>query len=151
VVTADIPMVTSGMLSEVLLSAPDAGLVYPVVRKADCERLYPGVRRTYARLKDGTFTGGNLFLIDAALVGEFLPRLRDVLDARKQPFKLAALIGPLILLRLLTGQLSIEKLQERVGDLLGVRAQALITAHAAIGTDVDKEADLELARRMLSA
>lgn len=149
VVTADIPMVTSEMLSEVLVSAPDAGLVYPIVRKDDCERLYPGVKRTYARLRDGTFTGGNLFLLDAALVGEFLPRLREVLNARKQPLRLAALIGPLVLLRLLAGQLSIRQLQERVGTILGVKAQALITAHAAIGTDVDKDADLELAQRII--
>ncbi|WP_424950483.1 nucleotide-diphospho-sugar transferase [Deinococcus sp.] len=151
VITADIPLITAAMLSEVLLAAPNAGLVYPIVRKEDCERAYPGVKRTYARLKDGTFTGGNLFLIDAALVGLFLPRLREVLVARKQPFRLAALIGPLVLLRLLAGQLSIAQLEERVGRILGVRAQALVTPHAAIGTDIDKEADLELARRFLVA
>ncbi|MGY2893257.1 NTP transferase domain-containing protein [Deinococcus sp. UYEF24] len=151
VITADIPMVSADMLSELLRSAPDAGLVYPVVRKEDCERTYPGVKRTYARLKDGTFTGGNLFLIDAALVGQFLPRLREVLAARKQPLKLAALIGPLVLLRMLTGQLSIVQLQERVGEILGVKARALVTPHAAVGTDIDKDADLELAARVLEA
>ena len=151
VITADIPMVSAEMLSELLRSAPDAGLVYPVVRKEDCERAYPGVKRTYARLKDGTFTGGNLFLIDASLVEQFLPRLREVLDARKQPLKLAALIGPLVLLRMLTGRLSIGQLQERVGEILGVKARALVTPHAAVGTDIDKEADLELAGRVLEA
>ena len=151
VITADIPMVSAAMLSELLRSAPDAGLVYPVVRKEDCERAYPGVKRTYARLKDGTFTGGNLFLIDAALVGQFLPRLREVLAARKQPLKLAALIGPLVLLRMLTGRLSIVQLQERVGEILGVKARALVTSHAAVGTDIDKDDDLELATRVLEA
>ncbi|WP_407569405.1 NTP transferase domain-containing protein [Deinococcus altitudinis] len=151
VITADIPMLSAAMLSELLRSAPDAGLVYPVVRREACERAYPGVKRTYARLKDGTFTGGNLFLIDAALVGQFLPRLREVLAARKQPLKLAALIGPLVLLRMLTGQLSIVQLQERVGEILGVKARALVTPHAAVGTDIDKDADLELAARVLEA
>jgi hypothetical protein len=151
VITADIPMVSAGMLSELLRSAPDAGLVYPVVRKEDCERAYPGVKRTYARLKDGTFTGGNLFLIDASLVEQFLPRLREVLDARKQPLKLAGLIGPLVLLKMLTGRLTIAELQERVGEILGVKARALVTPHAAVGTDIDKEGDLELAGRVLEA
>ena len=149
VVTADIPMLTAPMLSEVLRAAPDAGLVYPVVRRENCEAAYPGVKRTYARLKDGTFTGGNLFLLDASLVGQFLPRLREVLAARKQPLKLAALIGPVTLIRLLTGQLRIRQLQERVSSILGMRAEALITTHAAIGTDIDKEADLELAEQIL--
>ena len=151
VITADIPMLTAAMLSEVLESAPDAGLVYPIVRREDCERTYPGVKRTYARLKDGSFTGGNLFLIDAALISRFLPRLRDVLAARKQPLRLAALIGWSVLLRLLTGRLRISELEERVSALLEVPARALITPHAAVGTDIDKEDDLTLAERSLSA
>ena len=80
VVTADIPMLTAEQLKDVLDAAPaEAGLVYPVVRRQDCERAYPGVKRTYARVKDGTFTGGNLFILDPALVSKFLPRLREVL------------------------------------------------------------------------
>ena len=151
IITADIPFITARMISDLLQAAPDAGLVYPVVRREECEAAYPGVKRTYARLKDGVFTGGNLFLLDASLVDLFLPRLRQVLAARKQPLKLAALIGPLVLLRLLTGQLSIGQLQERVGSILGIRARALITPHAAVGTDIDREEDLELARQMLES
>ncbi|GGR05113.1 NTP transferase domain-containing protein [Deinococcus ruber] len=149
VITADIPMLTAAQLSDVLRAAPDAGLIYPVVRREDCERTYPGVKRTYARLKDGTFTGGNLFLLDATLVPRFLPRLKAVLAARKQPLKLASLIGVGVLLRLLTGQLSIQQLQERVSSILGVSARALVTPHAAVGTDIDKPGDLELAKRSL--
>ncbi|WP_119672851.1 NTP transferase domain-containing protein [Deinococcus sp. RM] len=146
VVTADVPMLRPQEVRDVLDSAPtDAGLVYPVVRREVCEAAYPGVKRTYARLKDGTFTGGNLFLLDPALIGQFLPRLREVLAARKAPLKLAGLIGWDVLLRLLTGRLSVQRLEEKVSGLLGVKARALITPHAAVGTDVDKDADLTLA------
>ncbi|WP_425148537.1 NTP transferase domain-containing protein [Deinococcus sp.] len=149
VVTADIPMLSAQMLTDVLGDAPGAGLVYPVVRREDCERAYPGVKRTYARLKDGTFTGGNLFLLDASLVPRFLPRLKEVLAARKQPLRLAALIGAGVLLRLLSGRLSIAALEQRVSGILGVSARALVTPHAAVGTDIDKEGDLALAEQEL--
>ncbi|MFC4454390.1 NTP transferase domain-containing protein [Deinococcus sonorensis] len=151
VVTADIPLITAQMVQDVLDSAPDAGLVYPIVRREVCEAAYPGVKRTYARLQDGTFTGGNLFLLDARLISRVLPRLREVLATRKQPLKLASLIGYGVLLRLLLGQLSIQQLETRVSALLEVPARALITEHAAIGTDVDKDGDLELVTRVLSA
>lgn len=152
VVTADIPLVTPAQLAQVLDAAPpEAALVYPVVRRSDCERAFPNVKRTYARLREGTFTGGNVFLLDPSLIGQFLPRLRAVLAARKAPLKLAALIGPGILLRLLTRRLTVRELEQRVSALLGVPARALITGHAAIGTDVDKEADLMLAETHLSA
>lgn len=146
VVTADIPLLTADQVRDVLDATPaDAALVYPVVRREVCEAAYPGVKRTYARLKDGTFTGGNLFMLDPALIGQFLPRLRDVLAARKAPLKLAGLIGPGILLRLLTGQLTVARLESKVAALLSVPVHALLTPHAAVGTDVDKEEDLHLA------
>jgi GTP:adenosylcobinamide-phosphate guanylyltransferase len=150
VVTADIPMLTGAQLREVLDSAPDAGLVYPIVRRAACEAAYPGVKRTYVRLMDGTFTGGNIFMLDPRLIGQFLPKLREVLGARKAPLRLAALIGPGVLLRLVTGRLSLRELAVRVSSILGVPARALITDHAAIGTDVDKAADLTLAEAALT-
>lgn len=150
VVTADIPLLGPGQLAEVLAAAPvDAALVYPVVRREDCERAYPGVRRTYARLRDGTFTGGNVFLLDPRLVGQFLPRLREVLAARKAPLRLAGLIGPGVLVRLVTGRLTVAELEARVSTLLGVSARALITPHAAVGNDVDGEGDLRLAEAHL--
>ncbi len=149
VVTADIPMLSGEQVREVLASAPDVGLVYPIVEKAVCEASYPGVKRTYARLKDGTFTGGNLFLLDPALIGKFLPRLRAVLDARKQPIKLAGIVGPVFIVKMLLGQLKIAELERRVSQILGVEARALITPHAAVGTDIDKPGDLALAEQVL--
>ncbi len=150
VITADVPMLTGQMLRDVLDAAPAMSLVYPIVEKAVCEAAYPGVKRTYAKLKDGAFTGGNLFLLDPALIGQFLPRLKAVLDARKQPLKLAGIIGPGMLVRMLLGQLRIAELERRVSTILGTPVQALITPHAAVGTDVDKEEDLVLAEVALS-
>lgn len=153
VVTADIPLMTPEQLCDVLEQAaqesPDAGLVYPVVTKEACDAAFPGVKRTYVKVRDGTFTGGNLFLLDPRLISQFLPRLREVLGARKAPLKLAGLIGPSVLLRLVTGRLDVATLESKVSEILGVQARALITPHAAIGTDVDKGSDLELARRVL--
>ena len=150
VVTADIPLLGAEAVRDLLDAAPtEAALIYPVVRREVCEAQFPGVKRTYARLRDGTFTGCNLFLLDPALIGQFLPRLRALLAARKAPLRLAGIVGPGVLLALVTGRLSVSALERRVSDLLGVRACALITLHAAVGTDVDKEADLQLAREHL--
>lgn len=150
VVTADIPLLTAAELRELLDSAPQAGVVYPIVPRSECEAHYPGVKRTYARLKEGSFTGGNLFLLEAGLVSEFLPRIRALLAARKNPLKLAAIIGPSVALRLLTGQLTIAALEQRVSAILGVSARALIS-RPSVGTDIDKEEDLQLAREQLES
>ena len=150
IATADIPMLSAEEVRDVVDKAdPNAALVYPVVRREVCEAAYPQVKRTYAKLKDGTFTGGNLFILDPKLVGQFLPRLREVLAARKNPFKLAGMIGPSVLLKLLSGRLTVPDLEASISKILGVKAKALITPHAAVGTDVDKDADLVLALSQL--
>lgn len=152
VVTADIPLLRAEQLRDVLDSAPtDAGFVYPVVRREDCERAYPGVKRTFVKVKDGTFTGGNLFILDPRLIKKFLPRLREVLAARKAPLKLARIIGWSTLFKLLSGKLTVTGLEEKITAIVGVPARALVTPHAAIGTDVDKETDLQLATTQLAS
>ena len=149
IITADVPMLTGEMLQAVLENAPDSALVYPIVPREICEAAYPGVKRTYARLKNGSYTGGNLFLLEPSLIGKFLPRLRAVLDARKQPLKLAGIVGPNLILKMLLGQLDIPELEARVSRILDAPARALITTHAAVGTDVDNEDDLALAEAQL--
>ena len=148
VLTADIPMLQPQDLLDVFAQAeamPDAGLLYPVVRREDCEAAFPGVKRTYVRVRDGTFTGGNIFFFSPDLVDRFLPRLREVLAARKAPLRLAAQVGFGTLLRLVTGRLTVHGLEAAVSRLLEVEARGIITPHASIGTDVDKESDLALA------
>lgn len=149
VVTADVPLMTAAMLRDLLDAAPDSGLVYPVVTREACEAELPGVKRTYARLRDGTFTGGNVFLLDPSLVGRFLPRLRTLFALRKRPVALAGAIGWMVLVKLLLGRLTVAELERRVSDILGVEARALVTGHAAVGADVDKQDDLALTRARL--
>ena len=131
VATADIPHLT-----------PEAALVYPIVPKEAVEARFPGNRRTYARLKEGTFTGGNLLLLDKALFFQALPLARRVVALRKRPLALARLIGLDILLKLLLGRLSLPELEARARRILGVEARALVTPYPEVGVDVDKEEDL---------
>ena len=142
VATADIPHLTPEAVRFVLDNAPEAALVYPIVPKEAVEARFPGNRRTYARLREGTFTGGNLLLLDKPLFFQALPLARKVVALRKRPLSLARLIGLDVLLKLLLGKLSIGELEARAKRILGVEARALITPYPEVGVDVDREADL---------
>lgn len=149
ILTADIPLLTPQVLIDVLDGAPAAGLVYPIVRKSTCEKAFPDIKRTYARLKEDCFTGGNLFLVDSRLQDRFLPRLKAVLKYRKQPWQLARLFGIRTLIKLVFGQLTLNELEARVTRILDTPARAFVTPHVAIGTDIDKDSDLDLLSRAL--
>lgn len=129
VATADIPHLRAEAVRFVLENAPEAALVYPIVPKERVEARFPGNRRTYARLREGTFTGGNLLLLDKALFFQALPLAKEVVALRKRPLALARRIGWDILLKLLLGRLSLGDLEARARRLLGVEARALPTPY----------------------
>ncbi len=146
---ADIPWVTGAMIARFAAGAraattPEgpAQLVYPVVREAAAETQFPGQKRTYAKLRSGKFTGGNLVLMQRALAPALLPQIDRVFRARKNPFALAGIIGLDVLLALLLGRADIAQLERRVSTLLGAPVRALITDDAALAADVDKPSQL---------
>jgi GTP:adenosylcobinamide-phosphate guanylyltransferase len=149
VATADIPLLTGAAVQDVLTRDSGAGLVYPVIDMVDSQAMFPTGKRTSARLKEGRFTGGNLFLLEPRLVSAFLPRLEFVLDNRKNVIRLAGMFGLGALVKLALGTLEIAELEGSVSRILGVPAQALITKHAEIGFDVDKFEDIALVLQKL--
>lgn len=146
---ADIPWVTGEMIARFVTAAEGADtaqgpaqLVYPVVRAAAAEAQFPDQKRTYAKLKNGRFTGGNLVLLRRALAPTLLPQIDRVFRARKNPFALAGIIGADVLFALLLGRADIARLEARVSRIMNAPVRALITDDAALAADVDKPSQL---------
>ena len=148
--TADVPMLTaSGAGRAGERSGRGPGLPD---RREGCLRGDLSRREAHLRPPQGRHLYRRQpFLLDPSLIGQFLPRLRAVLDARKQPLRLAGIVGPGLIVKMLLGQLTVAELQARADLHSGVEARALITPHAAVGTDIDQDVDLALAERILSA
>ena len=154
VVTSDIPLLKAHMVDDFVRRCEQDGealdVWYAVVERGAGEQAYPGVRRTWVKLRDGTFTGGNLLVVVRDIVKRTRRLLGPTLEGRKNPMALARLLGPAAMVRFLAGQLSIADVERRVGAMLGVRGKAVMTPYVEIGIDVDKPDDLELARRFLA-
>ena len=148
--TSDIPMVTPESIDDFVRRAleAEADFCYPIVPKEECVRKYPGMRRTYLKLREGTFSGGNMVLVSV----DFVLRNRDSIArayaARKQPLRLAGMIGYGVLARVLLAQLiwpgavNAPYLESAVGRVLNGRVRAVITDHAEICEDVDRPEEL---------
>jgi len=107
-------------------------------------------QRTFVRLRDGIFTGGNVLLVNPAKLREIEPVVREVIRLRKSPFRLASRLGFLFLLRLLTGGIRIAEVERKAEKLFGIRARAVRMPYPEIGTDLDKTADLFLFQGLIS-
>ena len=59
----DIPLLTSLAVRDFLAAChafPEGQLYYPIIPKDACLSAYPDAQRTYGKLRDGVFTGGNM-------------------------------------------------------------------------------------------
>ena len=158
VVTGDIPLLTGETVrafadaaAAVDAAAGGLDIVYPLIPRAVVERTYPEVHRTYFRLREGVFTGGNVFWVRPAALSGLRDRAERLLAHRKSPGKLAGDIGWGVLARYVLRRLSLAEVERVAGRLLSVRGAGLVFPHAEVGVDVDKQSDLELVRRHLGA
>lgn len=152
-VSSDIPAITAEMVDwNVRASlATDHEAYYSLISQADMERRFPGSRRSFFKLREGRFCGGDMNLMRAALVGSYHPGWHAVVAARKSALKLARLAGLGNLLRTVAGQMSIAGTEQAVLSRLGVRGRVLRCPYAEAGMDVDKPHQYEMLRRELEA
>ncbi|MEG6617165.1 nucleotidyltransferase family protein [Peptococcaceae bacterium 1198_IL3148] len=153
VVTADIPLVTAKILDDFLSLCGDkkSDLYYPVVPKATVSEKFPSVTRTYVKLKDGVFTGGNVFLVNPSVVPKCLEKGQQFVDLRKSPVKLCKMLGLGFLIKFLSRRLSLKEVERKASLLFGIKGQAVICHHPEVGLDIDKPSDLTMAVESLGA
>ncbi|HAY14136.1 MAG TPA: NTP transferase domain-containing protein [Fimbriimonadaceae bacterium] len=143
-ITADMPDFTTEDLRDVIARTPDdAEIAYPIIPLAACEARYPGVARTSLRLREGTFTGGNVAVMHTASMKRSMAQMEQAYAARKSPVRLAAILGFGTLVRVILGRfapqtLPIPALERAATRALKSRVRAVITEAAALGTDIDK-------------
>ncbi len=153
VITGDLPLLTPAAVNDLAAQAVtiQADVVYPIIPRESSERSFPGGKRTYVKLREGVFTGGNGMVLSRDFVRRRQDLINRLYEARKKPLKLASLFGLPFIFGLLTGRLTIPQLESRAGRIIGGRVAAVITPYPELGFDVDKLADLNLARQVVEA
>jgi len=151
IVTADIPLINAAAIEDFLQACNDSSvdLYYPIVPKEANEAKYPTVKRTYVTLREGIFTGGNMFLVNPKIVARCAVRGRQLVKLRKSPVALSGLIGWGFILKLLLKMLSLKEVEQKFSDLLGIKGRAVVSAYPEIGIDVDKPSDLQLVNEVI--
>ncbi len=111
---------------------------------------YPRHRRTVIRLRDDGWGGTNLFWLATPAAREAVAFWRRAESFRKQPWRLAAAIGPGTLAAFAMRRLNLEQACRRLGAVMGVRVAAVSIPYAVAAIDVDTVEDLEVAEGILA-
>jgi len=153
IATCDIPLITGEVIDGLiaLCRQKPADIYYPIVEKSINDEKFPTMKRTYVTLKEGVYTGGNLFVVNPTVVERTAPMARKFLDYRKSPLKMVNLLGLGFLLRYIVFKnLGLVELEAKLSQMWDIRGAVIICPYPEVGVDVDKPSDLELARAVLS-
>lgn len=151
--SSDLPLLDNNTVDSFIrqcLAEGEADLYYPIMRKEELLKEYPQTKRTFVKVKEGSFTGGNLALVRPGIILNNLKLFERLYDQRRSPWGMARVIGLSCALKLLVGILSIEEAEKRLSKLIRAKGRAIITKEVEIGMDVDKKEDLVLVKNALS-
>ena len=152
VTTADHALLRPEILLRFLTDAEASGadLAIALVAASVLRARFPESKRTYLPFRDDGYSGANLFLFRT-------PRARNAAAFwvraerfRKRPWRLVSAFGPVALALFLLRRLDLDAALERASRGIGARVAAVRLPFAEAAVDVDKPADLELARRIVA-
>lgn len=150
--SSDIPTVKSEMLDWEIhaVERDDFDICYNVIDRHVMEKRFPDSRRSYYHLKNMEICGGDLNTIRTGFFEEDNPYWRKLIEARKNAFQQAALVGVDTLLMFFLRMLTPETAAEKVSKRLKLRGRAIVCPYAEMGMDIDRPVQLEMLRSYLS-
>lgn len=152
VATSDIPLLTTEAVNDFITQCYryEAKVYYPLVSREANQAKYPEVERTYFTLQEGTFTGGNLMLLDPGILEQKYELVDQLVLLRKKPAKIIKMLGVKFIYKYVRKKLSLEEIEKRAEVIIGAKGKAIISHYPEIGIDVDKPSDLKLMEEIFS-
>ena len=110
---------------------------------------HPDARCTPLRFGDDAYCGTNLFLFRTLASRSLMQTWTQVEQARKTPWRVVSLLGPLAVLGYLSKQLSLAGALRSLSKKTGLELGAAILDEPRAALDVDTVGDWEFARRLV--
>jgi len=153
VTTCDHPLLTPDMLDVFLKGAMATGadVCVGLAEKTIIQPAYPNVKRTYLKFNDLSVSGCNLFYISNEKGLEAIRFWKKAQDYRKQPLRLAAIVGLGVLFRYVFGRLSLDGAFTYASKKLNITAKPVLIPIAEAAIDVDKPSDKVLVEQILKS
>jgi molybdopterin-guanine dinucleotide biosynthesis protein A len=151
--SSDIPTITSEIVDWIVTASLETNdeAYYSLIPREKMETRFPGSRRSYFHFRDGVFTGSDINLMSADLVVHGHAKAPALIEARKDIFQQARLIGFDVLLLFALRRLTVADAARIVSQRLVIKGRAMICPYAEAGMDVDKPLQYEMVRRDLEA
>lgn len=150
--SSDIPCITSEMVDWVVKTTmqTDEDAYYNVISRQVMEKRFPTSNRSYIKLKDVEVCGADMNVVATRLVTTNDEIWINLVSARKNALKQAALLGFDTLFLLLLHAITLEAAVNKVTKRLNITGRAILCPYAEVGMDIDKPHQLEILRADLA-
>ncbi len=150
--SADIPTITGPIVDRFHAACHpwDKDIYYNFVTRDVIEARFPDSARTYTRLGDLEVAGGDLIMATLAAIDSQQTLYEAVTAARKQPWRIAQLVGWRVLLRMLFQRLTLADVQQTAERATGQSVTILLSEDAEIAMDADKPNQVALLQNDLA-
>lgn len=135
--TCDMPYITAPALREFLERVPNDALAMPLTEIADFVARFPQAPPFGITLAGERVVNGGVFHIPAGASARIRSFATALFDARKAPWRMATIAGPMLLLKFALKRLSIEELEARAQKVLGMNVAAIRNAAPELAYDAD--------------
>ncbi|HVT11999.1 MAG TPA: NTP transferase domain-containing protein [Fimbriimonadaceae bacterium] len=144
IVTTDLPFLSAEAITAFLSRCPaDKDICIPLIRESDFHRRFPNTTATFVKLKDDSWTTGNIFLMDVEALKKSKPHIDRVFANRKSKIGMAKLLGPVFVLKFLTKRLTLIDLEAKILSMLGCSGAAVTDSDPELHYDIDFIDDYE--------
>ncbi len=146
--SADIPTITGQVVDEFIDACRpwDKGIYYNFVTRTRLEERFPNSRRTYSRYGGIEAAGGDMVVahIEVGLRNKSL--LESLTAARKKPWRVAAVVGPRLLLKFLFHRVTFNDIEATAERLLGSPIKIVLDGPPELAMDADKPFQVDMLR-----
>jgi GTP:adenosylcobinamide-phosphate guanylyltransferase len=139
--TCDLPYVDAAAVRWFLDRIEPATLSMPLSGYAAFAARFPGAPSFGVTLDGERVVNAGIFHLPAGSRARVRTLATAMFDARKAPWKMATIAGPLVLLRFMFGRASVNALEQRATRLLGIPVAAVRDAPPELAYDADTAAE----------
>lgn len=135
---SDMPFIQSQDIDGFIeLCLPEVIVNYPIFEQNIVEKAFPESETVYVPLKDGAYTGGNIFLAHTDLFQQHRNLIIHIFRARKSQLSMCRLLGISFILKFLFRQLTVADIERRAEEILDGKVHVIKTASPNLGMDID--------------
>lgn len=135
--TSDMPYVDADAVGAFLSRVPQGHVALPLAEFEDFDARFPGAPPCGITLAGECVVNGDVFYVPGGLAAKVETIASRFFDARKNPWHMARLVSPRILVRFLFRRLGIGHIEAHAHRVLGIPAQAVRQCPPELAFDAD--------------